>query len=393
MGKHKQVLILAACISQTRDFRIWQTKRVVWSQSVIAFANVEEESAFDSIPLCEISSIEQVNNEARRSDPSQQPQQSRPQSKSADSSQTRFLHALQIKTDPEGHNSGRTYYLQANSSEQCSAVCKSLSVCSRRARKAQLAKTRLRQYQTKVQHFMSGVESLRPGGFTCSGPCHRDCSKPTVIVGGSQVRRVYESVLVQSIIAVLIIVVSILPTLFPCIPEPSEATRRSARARACSPPPHARTHPRALLSEHRALLPLTPPIQRRLEPCFRRPPPINNRLSPPSFLVCPFLSNITSPPSRPGRCGGDRGPSHANPPTARPPEAAPGSALRRQKTASRCRPSPRPDSLRRGPHQSALRCMEGRGGPRVLAPPLSAGTPKTIRRDGMRLGCGLLCDM
>ena len=46
--------------------------------------------------------------------------------KSADSAQTLFRHALQLQTDADGYNSGRTYYLQAASEEQCSAIGASL---------------------------------------------------------------------------------------------------------------------------------------------------------------------------------------------------------------------------------------------------------------------------
>jgi hypothetical protein len=123
--------------------RLWERKRVVWSNSVIVLANVGQEIAIDCIPLPEVSSIEQVN--------TQQVQQTKSQSKSADSAQTRFQNALQIKTLPNGYNAGRTYYLQASSPEECQSVCSSLSLCARRARKAELAKTRIFHYQTKVR--------------------------------------------------------------------------------------------------------------------------------------------------------------------------------------------------------------------------------------------------
>ena len=138
--------------------RLWQTRRVVWSKTLLAFANVDEDSAFDAIPLAEVVSVQQIN-EPPRDDgaaaptavvPSAAAQAASRHPKSADSAQTRFRHALQLKTVPDGFNSGRTYYLQAASDAQCRAVCDSIALHSRRARKAVIAGTRLRRIQGKV---------------------------------------------------------------------------------------------------------------------------------------------------------------------------------------------------------------------------------------------------
>ena len=88
--------------------------------------------------------------------------------KRAEAATTRFQHALQIKTREKGYNSGRTYYLQAADAAQCAAVAASLAVCARRAREASEAKSRARRAQAAV------------------------C-------------RVYESSIVQTIVALLII--------------------------------------------------------------------------------------------------------------------------------------------------------------------------------------------
>ena len=115
----------------------------------MAFANPGEEKVYDSIPLSEVSSVEEINKES--SNESNQQQQQEPNShKSADSAQTRFQNALQIKTDPDGHNGGRTYYLQATSTEQCRSIAMSLALLSRRARKERIGRTKLRRWQGKV---------------------------------------------------------------------------------------------------------------------------------------------------------------------------------------------------------------------------------------------------
>jgi hypothetical protein len=131
---------------------LWQKRRVVWTKYVIYLTSVSEYTVFDSIPLAEIASTQQVN-EANRSEPlaPSAPSQHRQSSiKSADSSQTRFQHALQLKTIPDGFNSGRTYYLQAASDEQCRAVCESISRLARRAREEAAATSRIRRAQAHV---------------------------------------------------------------------------------------------------------------------------------------------------------------------------------------------------------------------------------------------------
>ena len=143
--------------------RLWTIRRVVWTKSFISFANVGENAAFDTIPLAEVSSVEQINQEPREG---YMGLQSVEGPKSADSAKTLFRNALQLKTDADGYNSGRTYYLQASSAEQCGAVCASLVLLARRARKAVVAGTRMRRLQGRVLRayesvaFQSGVAVL-----------------------------------------------------------------------------------------------------------------------------------------------------------------------------------------------------------------------------------------
>ena len=70
--------------------------------------------------------------------------------RSADSAQTRFRHALQLKTVEEGYNSGRTYYLQAASEDQCLAVCESIAQLARLAREELAARSRFGRFQNAV---------------------------------------------------------------------------------------------------------------------------------------------------------------------------------------------------------------------------------------------------
>ena len=145
-------------------------RRVVWTKKMIYLTFVREDTVFDSIPLAEIASIQQINEPARNESSTvsllstQQPRQSA--AKSADSSQTRFQYALQLKTIPDGFNSGRTYNLQAASDEQCRTVCESILRLSRRAREEAAATSSIRRAQARVAAmyestaFQSGVAVL-----------------------------------------------------------------------------------------------------------------------------------------------------------------------------------------------------------------------------------------
>jgi hypothetical protein len=70
--------------------------------------------------------------------------------RSADSAQTRFRHALQLKTVEDGYNSGRTYYLQAASEDQCRAMCESIAQLACLARERQAARSRFGRFQNAV---------------------------------------------------------------------------------------------------------------------------------------------------------------------------------------------------------------------------------------------------
>ena len=161
------IVVYDLLILQFCEFRLWKVRRVAWTKNFIAFANVGENSAFDAIPFTEILSIDQINeeppNEGIAGSPSSENYAS---SKSADAARTLFRNALQIKTNAEGYNSGRTYYLQAASPEQCSAMCASLTLQVQRARKAVVAGRRILRLQGKVLRayeslaFQSGVAIL-----------------------------------------------------------------------------------------------------------------------------------------------------------------------------------------------------------------------------------------
>ena len=66
-----------------------------------------------------------------------------------------FSNALMIKTAAEGHNSGRTYYLQASSKEQCIEMEKLIKSLSTRAREKAAARTQFAKVQLGARKLFS----------------------------------------------------------------------------------------------------------------------------------------------------------------------------------------------------------------------------------------------
>ena len=61
------------------------------------------------------------------------------------------MNAFMVNTIAEGHNSGRTYYLQASSKEHCIELVKSLKTLAKRAREKAEAQTRLARLQLRIR--------------------------------------------------------------------------------------------------------------------------------------------------------------------------------------------------------------------------------------------------
>jgi hypothetical protein len=65
--------------------------------------------------------------------------------------QVDFLNAFMINTVEEGYNSGRIYYLQASSKEECNDLVKLLKTFAKRARERSNAQTRFAKVQLLVR--------------------------------------------------------------------------------------------------------------------------------------------------------------------------------------------------------------------------------------------------
>ena len=99
---------------------------------MIAFASVGEETLLDAIPLAEVVGIQSMNSMEQKCEYHFE----------VDSS-----NAFQIRTDKDGHNSGRKYFLQASSGEELEVVLNELEFLA----KVALGKAEVRSKWSKLQ--------------------------------------------------------------------------------------------------------------------------------------------------------------------------------------------------------------------------------------------------
>lgn len=173
---------------------------MIWTDDYLIFSRVENDTLIDSIPLAEVKSIDQfdetssnANHQADEEDSSMNQFQSLmtkkksmlatvaaaantgPEPSKQDSPSkltielepqaslvggnsavfTRMMHSkvMQIKTDRDGHNSGRTYYLKTSEPGDFGQVIAKLSSLSKTARKRAENKTRFERQQQTVRRF------------------------------------------------------------------------------------------------------------------------------------------------------------------------------------------------------------------------------------------------
>ncbi len=158
-------------------FSVWQLRRVVITKEIISFALIDEDSEIDFIPLSEVASVdemwgvedvEKINRPDRRHGSNPRIQQSslnmlikKSRSFVRDSSELEeveeestsrlFVNAFQIATIPDGYNSGRSYYLQADSSDIKQQIISQLQVLAKTAKKKAEVKSSFHKAQDRVR--------------------------------------------------------------------------------------------------------------------------------------------------------------------------------------------------------------------------------------------------
>ncbi len=118
-----------------------------YSFSKIEDSDTEEENVVDAIPMYEIDFICAAQSaEDSQDDPLKKPDNK----KEADPQKQKIRYSFQIRTQVDGYNSGRAYYLKASSEQECADLISKLSSLALSAKKAKEAKTRFEKSQEPV---------------------------------------------------------------------------------------------------------------------------------------------------------------------------------------------------------------------------------------------------
>ena len=100
---------------------------------MVTFAQVNGEIVIDKIPLAEIESVRDMHS-----------------IENEDLEKSKHLNQFMIETHTEGYNSGRTYYLKADSKDMCRNLIVKLDKCAVKARERANAKTAFALAQQRV---------------------------------------------------------------------------------------------------------------------------------------------------------------------------------------------------------------------------------------------------
>jgi hypothetical protein len=113
----------------------------VYTNDVIAFAQPNQDVLLDVIPLSEVIEIESMQN---MDDIEQQ------HSGVVFGSAIDFTHAFQIRTKKQGKNSGRKYYMRAETDDAATAIISSLTKYAKTAAKKAAAETRWEKIRSRI---------------------------------------------------------------------------------------------------------------------------------------------------------------------------------------------------------------------------------------------------
>ena len=116
-------------------YSVWQPRRVVITKECLLFAFVGNDEEIDRVPLNSVDFVKNFDDTI-----------------SADTqSQNNFC--LQVATNPQGYNSGRSYMLRSGSSSTRDDILSLLSQLSKHAKKRAKARTGFQMLQVKVKKY------------------------------------------------------------------------------------------------------------------------------------------------------------------------------------------------------------------------------------------------
>jgi hypothetical protein len=134
----------------------------VVTDDIVGFAKEGDDMMIDSIPLNEVETVQEMSKFKTSVD------------------KAKFSNAFMITTIPEGSNDGRTYYLQADSEDQCSELATRIAGMGRRAARRAETKSRIH----KIQYLARSIYASEQFQFGCAllilavGPLC-DCAPPS----------------------------------------------------------------------------------------------------------------------------------------------------------------------------------------------------------------------
>ena len=127
--------------------RSWDTRRLVFNKKVIAFANVNDDSVLDLVPLREVKNVRDttLQNEIMADEDSEFDGTSVSNEDGPDAK-----NMFEIETNPEGYNSGRVYQIKAMSAQDFRSIFDNLTKLANTAREEAEAKSRFKKSQQRV---------------------------------------------------------------------------------------------------------------------------------------------------------------------------------------------------------------------------------------------------
>ncbi len=126
--------------------RNWISRRVAYTNEVIAFAKVGEETLLDAIPLAEVTSIEPMQSAEQK-----ETEKSTSEVENAFEVAVDNSNGIQIRTRKDGHNAGRKYYLQASSEGEFDVILKDLRSLTKIAVERAEASSKWSKLQERVR--------------------------------------------------------------------------------------------------------------------------------------------------------------------------------------------------------------------------------------------------
>ncbi len=126
------------------SFRVWQKKRLILTKDLIAIGRMDDDSEtlLDAIPLADVDSVREM----LAMDDAQ-----------LEKENGNYLNAFMITTVPDGHNSGRTYYIQTSTSEAYTMLTRRLQANAKQAHKLAEFNTRFSKSQYRLRKIFQSA--------------------------------------------------------------------------------------------------------------------------------------------------------------------------------------------------------------------------------------------